>query len=1349
MKKFSTSVLVAVCLQSAVFAQSSPEIVPALPDASVLSSPFCDEDYRAFSRPGKVFYPQTWFHYVDGNVDKEGITKDLEAIAAAGISGIQFFHGGNFGGDWPGVKDHIYCLTEKWDDLVAHTAREAARLGLRFTMQNCPGWAMSGGPWITQEIAMRHLAYSRADVTSGKVDIRLERPKDSQSNDPDYKDIAVLAFPTPSGERNAFEYDVIEPGKTVRYAPGSQSFKASFDTPHTIRSLVFSSIDGMNHHMSPEPGIHVTVEAVVEGGERIKVLDAGMPASNWQDNRTMTFALDEVSASVYEIRLDNIYDMNISRMRLTSAARKNNWEAEAGWTLRSIVRESASPHQSSDAYICYDDIIDISEYMSADGHLVWTAPAGNWTVLRIGHVNTGMKNAPAPPEAVGWECDKLSFAGADAHYPGYIGRLADGPVKGMLGSMLMDSWECRTQTWTKDMENEFASFNGYGLRKWIPAVFGFVIGDQQTSGRFLNDWRATINYLYVNKFYGRMAEHAHRDGLNIAYETSSGDIFTGDPLEYYKYADIPMCEFWQSTDSTFLGSFNFKPIRPTVSAARMYGKPRVDAESLTSSELTWDEHLDILKETVNQNSAQGVTHYVFHTYTHNPAADLYVPGTSFGSNIGTPFLRNQTWWQYMPEFTTYLARSSYMFERGHSVSDVLWFIGDEIEQKPDQYAAFPEGYKYDYVNHDALMNRLSVRDGKIVTPEGLEYEVLWIPVTYNLRPDTVNKLLELVNVGATLVADAPLGNASLTENGAVSFKNKVEALWGCGTGLHRVGRGQVISGTGLQDALHLLGIAPDLVQRHTPVSKVADDGIYVRDGGKAQWMHRAADGADWYFITSPRGAGFNGTVDVRATGVAQIWDAVDGSVRPANVIESAMGRTSVALDLPRGGACFLVLRHDIDEVEAPVEQTLKLEQSIALNEWTVHFPQGWGAPESVRVRDLKPWKDMGLGEEGSAFSGTADYRTTVILGNIERGESFVLNLGNVDMVAAVKVNGKEFRTLWCEPYSVDITSALQTGTNEISINVTSTWYNRLAYDAGLEEASRKTWTMFGPAEGAELRESGLLGPVALLKFRSEIGGLSFPYPDIPDEIKDPGKQILWLAGHFWDDVDDIAQIKSSSLEQAVVDFLTLLEELPDKKIGAPIRRFLRSVSDVGIIMPLVEKYLYDIDSPMRDDELYASIVSKLSVVGSKELFRQITANRPGTRAPDFTMSSIDGKTLRLYDSLGAKQQTLLFFYDDSCDHCLEVISDIKASAQLAYLSALGALKLVCINISDKALPVPFPVYCSDYILSDENFFREGKYFFRSMPSFFLVNAEGDILLKETTLDAALNYCAGTSNIKLY
>lgn len=96
-----------------------------------------------FRNPGREHYPETWYHFIGGNVSKAGITADLEAIAAAGISGIQFFHG-QFGGAWPGVDPQIGALSEDWDELVQWTAEECKRLNLRFTMQNCPGWSYAG-----------------------------------------------------------------------------------------------------------------------------------------------------------------------------------------------------------------------------------------------------------------------------------------------------------------------------------------------------------------------------------------------------------------------------------------------------------------------------------------------------------------------------------------------------------------------------------------------------------------------------------------------------------------------------------------------------------------------------------------------------------------------------------------------------------------------------------------------------------------------------------------------------------------------------------------------------------------------------------------------------------------------------------------------------------------------------------------------------------------------------------------------------------------------------------------------------------------------------------------------------
>lgn len=1063
------------------------EIVSVVPSAQILNREFGSHDRAQFRKPDKVFYPETWFHFIGGNVSYEGITADLEAIAQAGISGVHFFHGQQ-GGKWPATGEDIECMSEKWEDAVKFVAEESKRLGLRFTVQNCPGWAMSGGPWIKPENAMRILVSSSQVVNgSEKIAASLAQPQPSGEEWRNYRDIAVLAFPTPAGGAVASptptkvvgsgSYDWQRPvakNQNITLSPALDKtnwVELTYDKPTVIRTLQLSSVQGFNHNMCYDPDVTIRLYAYMADGNRVKVLDAPMPQSNWQDGATMSLACKVAEGAVkYRVEIDNQYNMNVSRINLLSMAMKNSWESEAGWTLRSLERTGDDLMQPTEAYLKSDQILDVSQHMSSDGKFEWQAPsAGDWTILRLGHVNAGRKNAPAPPSGTGWECDKLSTEGPEAHFEGYVGMLSEGVLKdGLLGGLLLDSWECNTQTWTVKMEEEFERVTGYELREWLPAVIGYVIDDPETTSRFLLDWRTTIGDLYANKFYRRMAELGHEKGLSVMYETAAGDVFPADILEYFKYADVPMCEFWHPFSNGYVGDLNFKPIKPTASAARIYGKPRVNAESFTSFNLTWDEHWQMLKEVADFNAVEGVTHNVFHTYTHNPQIDYLKPGTSFGAKIGTPFLRGQTWWQYMPEFTTYLARCSYMLERGRAVSDVLWYLGDEINHKPSQKYPFPEGYRFDYCNPDVLLNRLSVKDGRLVTPEGYSYSMMWIPDNKRMLPETLEKLYELIKQGAVVVASAPKGMATLRGDKAAEkrFAKAVSAIWGKAQkgGVTRIGNGAILSGVELSDAIEMLGVKPDVK-------------------GDVRWIHRNVEGADIYFVTPQLEHSFDGQVLFRAKGNVEIWDPITGS--HSSVDSCLEGEyTVVDIKLPQSGSCFVVI-HDGEKLPVDKQYVESATKPID-GEWTLSFPEGWGLSSDVKVDLLKAWKDLDIPAETKAFSGSAKYSKKFVADkSVKASDRVMLDLGKVDMIAAVKLNGKSLGTLWCAPYMIDITEAIVEGENELEVVVTSTWFNRLVYDAALPEAERKTWTVAGPSANNELRETGLMGPVRLVLGKSK------------------------------------------------------------------------------------------------------------------------------------------------------------------------------------------------------------------------------------------------------------------------
>ena len=916
-------------------------------------------------------------------------------------------------------------------------------------------------------------------MQGGEVNVKLPIGEPSSEDWRDYRDIAVVAFPTPKNDTGKplvpktvkgsgdHAWEGLFIGKNIIFPRGGETHWAelTFEEPVVVRGVEFPPLAPYDQQWCYEPDIHFTVYAVMADGSRQAIVDADIPQTNWQDYRHLTFACAEVApTSQFRIEVQTAHDIPLGNIYFYTGARKNNWEAETAWTLRSYERTGDDVVHPAESCVQGNEVIDISQYMSADGHLKWTAPNNNgWTILRMGHVNKGARNAPAPPEGTGWECDKLSTAGPDAHFAGYIGRLTDGALQGgLLGSMLLDSWECYSQTWTPNMEQEFKEYAGYDLRRWIPALWGYVVDDMETTSRFLLDWRNNIGRLFVDKFYKRMADLGHEQGLLIRYETSAGDVFPADCMEYYKYADIPMCEYWQPFTPSYVGALEFKPIKPTASAARIYGKPRVAAESLTSFDLTWDEHFSMLKEVADFNAVEGVTHTVFHTYTHNPQIDFKQPGTSFGAKIGTPFLRGQTWWKHMKEFTTYLARCSYMLERGNPVSDVLWYLGDEVAHRPDQEHPFPAGYKYDYCNPDVLLNRLAVEDGEIVTPEGLRYRMMWIPDNKRMLPATLEKLQQMIEQGAVVVADAPKGVATLRdgENAEKRFASAVDAIWGKAAAgeITPVGKGKVLSGVSIDKALAMLEMQADVV-------------------GNIRWLHRTTEGADWYFVTPEKESSFKGDVKFHSTGRVELWNPSTGEMEP--VASTTEGEyTTIHLDLPRYSSYFVVFETDKKPhaVKAPAE----LQNSMVLsNEWSVEFPEGWGAPAKITTRELKPWKDMIETAEGKSFSGTATYTTTFNLEDVARNQRVELDLGSVDMIAVVRVNGEQVGTLWYPPYKVDIADYVNQGDNTLEVDVTSTWFNRLAYDASLPESERKTWTISGPQAGSELRASGLMGEVVI------------------------------------------------------------------------------------------------------------------------------------------------------------------------------------------------------------------------------------------------------------------------------
>ena len=1018
---------------------------------SVLSASAADAD--SFRNPDRSCRPETWFHLIGGNVSKEGMDADLDAIANAGISGIHLFHGRSDYGEWPNVKKQIPCLSKDWDDLIRFVADGCEKRGLIFKMQNCPGWSMSGGPWIAPSNAMRNLTYSRTDVKGGasaNVELpipRLPLPEVKISDeDRDYRDLFVLAFPTPEGD----EKSIPEPEMIQERVKSGEFVRRRYRFPHPV---IVNSVEIPNPHIlnkvwAYDIGATVHVSAVYEDGKHLKTLvQSSIPNGCWQDN--VPFTVSRMGGDVRIEPTDTWYvdiycrhPLNVPYVRFHAGLRNHNWEGKAGWVLREI-RSCETLYRSFSESKCIDGdkILDLTDKF-VDGRLNWTPPEGKWTILRIGHVNNGTKNAPAPPEATGWECNKMDPRGIDTHFAAYIGRLARGSLAGgKLKGFIVDSWECRRQTWTDHLERDFRAARGYDLRKSLPAVFGWIIDSPKKTDSFLRDWRQTLGELIEKNYYARMAEIARENGMVAQYEAAFGDVLPGDILSFWKHCDTPMTEFWFPRAEEGVGQDDFKPILPCASSAHIYGKKRVSAEAFTTTRLSWAEDLSRLKACANHAFARGVTHLVFHTYTHNPHVGWKLPGTSFGTRIGTPFIRGQSWWKHMPEFTAWAARCCTMLEAGKPANDILWFLGEDVDHKPNERSPFPHGYKYDYINRDALLSRISVKNGRFTAPDGASWNVLWVPPSYR-TPEVNEKLQGFAKSGGRVV----YGRRTTREK---DILKTVE------------------------------GLSPDVVCGPDLKGRAITD--WRRNEQRIEWLHRRGKDAEWYFVSANGMDAYKGEVTFRMEGDVSIWDPVTGEILKPTVVRAGGGFTTLMLDLAPAEDLFVVFSRVPSKAgcvaengKLPTEDDFKDLRN--LSRWTLSFPAGWGAPESINLERLVSWTDLPIGREGRHYSGVATYRTSFV--GI-KGEDVVLDLGEVEFVADVFVNGRKVRTMWAPPYRCGIGDFIVDGKNELRVDVTSTWFNRLAYDAGLPENERKTWTISAPKADASPKPAGLIGPVTL------------------------------------------------------------------------------------------------------------------------------------------------------------------------------------------------------------------------------------------------------------------------------
>lgn len=1036
-----------------------------------------------------------YWYWINDDISKEGITKDLEAMKEAGIGAALI---GNIN---PNEKDgKVPMLSESWWEHMVHAINEGKRLGVDIGVFNCPGWSQSGGPWVEPEMAMRYLTYSETSVIGGKnIKIKLEQPKEL------FQDTYVLAFPTIEAEKR-----VISSNNTkVQVIPkvGNPGNLIDNNTSKVVSFL--SDIKNYQVDLISEDVLTASSIKIIPGKKTINVICEVYARIDDDFKLLKTFEIDRrkldpnVGPDQYAPLLVDLPDTKSNEFRLVFSPKPefqqapgNSDASSLSWDIAEILISEAAgleyyaeknlskmhptPFPAWDSYdwdpqkevifpdqkIEINQVQDISDKMDAEGNLNWNAPEGKWTIQRFGMTPTGTKNAPSAPQGKGYEIDKANKELVQFHYNQFIGELLKRipeKSKSAFKYVIADSYEMGSENWTDGYEKKFEAQFGYNPKKYLPVFSGRIVGSVEESERFLWDLRRSIADAVAHEYVGGLREASNKDSLQLWLENYGHWGFPSEFLMYGGQSDLVSGEFWNE------GTLGDIECKSASSAAHIYGKNRVSAEAFTAANRTYVRHPAMLKKRGDWSFTEGINHFVLHLYVHQPD-DQRVPGVN--AWFSTEFNRHNTWFTKSKAYFDYLRRSQHLLQQGKYAADVCYFIGENTPimtgvQNPE----LPEGYSYDYINAEVILNKLTVKDGKFVLPDGMSYNLMVLPPFDTMRPELLGKIEELVKQGGKIFGNPPLKSPSLQNfpESDLQVQNIANKMWNVSDEkLKKYGEGYIIEGLELQEALKNLNIEKDVdLKKDSPVL----------------WTHRTMPEMEIYFLTNQSDSEIEISPSFRVNGLKpQLWDAMTGEVRPLNEYNEKEGRTVVPMKMEPYQSWFVVFSNSkIDESANYKKNFPELTKVQTLEKpWLVDFQnKNIGPDKPVKFSELTDWINND-NEKIKYYSGTAVYKSTFNYEKNQNIQDIFIDLGKVGVMGSVKINGISIGTTWIAPYQLKATGAIKNGENTIEVEVVNVWRNRLTGDKDLPKDKRSTWVMvdnFSPEEA--LIPSGLIGPVTL------------------------------------------------------------------------------------------------------------------------------------------------------------------------------------------------------------------------------------------------------------------------------
>ena len=1016
-------------------------VLQGQPKNTIITDPTVDYSQlkSGFSNPPSESRLRCYWWWLNSMATKESITRDLEEMKDKGYGGASLFDAGS--SSYQNARKTAagpVFMSPAWMELFKHTVKEADRVGIELSVNVQSGWN-PGGPTITPEFALKKLTWSETDITGGAdIQIKLPLPKSNLI----YRDIFVQAVRRPSGN-NPVKNDVIK----------------------------YWDIKSFNKNMGA-------------GGN--------FPFQQLSDDYPET-------TPYFSIKKEEVVDLtaNFKDSILQWKAPEGNWTIlRYGWTCTGVKTSTTSDgwnglsldHLSPEAFDLFskDVILPLITTAQSVGKSVRFLQTDSWEM----NVVNWTQNFPA-------EFKKRRGYDLMRYMPVMTGRVVES--RDITNRFLSD---------LRKTVGDCVAYNHYQLFYNLAHQYG--MGIHPESG---GPHSAPIDALKVmgisdfpqGEFWAVANTHRVSDAQRLSVKQSACVAHTNGKRFVAAEGPTSIGPQWERSPKDLKGNLD-----------RIFcsGVNRIVWHTFTSSPKEF-----------------GIPGNEYFAGTHlNPNVTWWKQAKDFISYL------NRT--SYLLQQGLFVADVLYYY--GDDVPNFT-FLKEDIPELNFGYDwdKCSKEIIMNRVSFDGkkiiLPDGMSYRVLMLAPKKTIDLDVM------KKVESLVNAGMTVVSPRPEKVT----GLTGFPESDR-ELKAIADRLWGKMDGKtiteNKVGKGRVIWGQNINDILVKMKVHPDFSFRSNQ-DKTALDYIHHSTNTEEiyfvanRFARKGINDFEFRYLTHLPDRYEQVECTFRVSGkIPQLWNPKSGETKEILVYREENGHTIVPLNLEPEGSVFVVFKtapaqkhvtaiqkdgknwfpqNQFETKETPLidlfkqgekmvaaiyesgmytltwsdgrKETVRADKIQSPTEltgkWDLHFDPKWGAPEKLEINALKSW--IKFEEPGiKYYSGTANYlKSFSLTANDIRNKLLILDLGNVQEMASVKINGHQMQVMWSAPFLFDITPFVREGANNLEVEVVNLWPNRLIGDSKLPEKQRLTQTNINkfnvPDAESFLRESGLLGPVKI------------------------------------------------------------------------------------------------------------------------------------------------------------------------------------------------------------------------------------------------------------------------------